>query len=98
MSPRQYRKDTPVLSQEAITALIENPWRGNVRELKNVVERLVVRSSGEEIGVEDLPLDVARPTPAQVATPAKTTVRPLADQLFDQMIKERQSFWTVVYA
>ena len=64
-----------------------------------MVERLVVRSTGEEIGVEDLPLDVARPTAAPaVATPAKTTARPVADQLFDQMIKERQSFWTVVYA
>ena len=96
--PRQYRKDTPVLSQGAITALIENPWRGNVRELKNVVERLVVRSSGEEIGVDDLPLDVARTAPTPVAAPAKTAVRPVADVLFDQMVKERQSFWTVVYA
>ena len=98
MYARQYRKDTPVLSQGAITALIENPWRGNVRELKNVVERLVVRSTGEEIGVDDLPLDVARTAPTPVAAPAKTAVRPVADVLFDQMVKERQSFWTVVYA
>src|SRR3954469_14936104 len=98
MYSRQYRKDTPVLSQGAITALIESPWRGNVRELKNVVERLVVRSTGEEIGVDDVPLDVARPTPTPAALPAKTAVRPVADVLFDQMVKERQSFWTVVYA
>jgi DNA-binding NtrC family response regulator len=95
---RQYRKDTPVLSQEAITALIENPWRGNVRELKNVVERLVVRSTGAEITVDDLPLDVARTTAAPVTTPSKGAARSVADVLFDQMVKERQSFWTVVYA
>ncbi len=98
MYARQYRKDTPVLSKDAITALIENPWRGNVRELKNVVERLVVRGTGEEIGVDDLPLDVARTTAAPAATPAKSAARPVADVLFDQMVKERQSFWTVVYA
>jgi DNA-binding NtrC family response regulator len=98
MYARQYRKDTPVLSQDAITALIENPWRGNVRELKNVVERLVVRSTGEEIRVDDLPLDVARTTTAPVVALSKSAARPIADVLFDRMVKERQSFWTVVYA
>jgi DNA-binding NtrC family response regulator len=98
MYARQYRKDTPVLSPEAITALIENPWRGNVRELKNVVERLVVRSTGEEIRPDDLPLDVARTTQPTVPAPVKGAARPVADVLFDQMVKERQSFWTVVYA
>ncbi len=88
----------PVLSLEATAALIENPWPGNVRELKNVVERLVVRSTGEEIGLDDLPLDVARSAPARTAAPARPAVRPVADVLFDQMVKERQSFWTVVYA
>ncbi|HLA13437.1 MAG TPA: sigma-54 dependent transcriptional regulator [Gemmatimonadaceae bacterium] len=95
---RQYRKDTPVLSAEAITALIENPWRGNVRELKNVVERLVVRSTGEEIRAEDLPLDVARTPQRPAMVSEKAASRPVADVLFDQMVKEKQSFWTVAYA
>jgi two-component system nitrogen regulation response regulator NtrX len=30
-------------------------WPGNVRELKNVVERVVIMSAGEWIGLEDLP-------------------------------------------
>jgi transcriptional regulator with GAF, ATPase, and Fis domain len=98
MFARQYRKETPVLSAEAVTALIENPWRGNVRELKNVVERLVVRSTGEEIRPEDLPLDVARTSPRPAVVSEKTASRPVADVLFDQMVKERQSFWTVAYA
>ncbi|HMF61950.1 MAG TPA: sigma-54 dependent transcriptional regulator [Vicinamibacterales bacterium] len=97
MFARQYRKETPVLSPAAVTALVENPWRGNVRELKNVVERLVVRSTGEEIRPEDLPLDVARTVPRSAAPSDKAPSRPIADVLFDQIVKDKQSFWTVAY-
>jgi transcriptional regulator with GAF, ATPase, and Fis domain len=98
MFARQYRKDTPVLSPDAVAALVDNPWRGNVRELKNVVERLVVRSTGEDIRPEDLPLDVARSAQPRQAPVERNATRSVPDALFDQMVKERQSFWTVVYA
>jgi len=40
-------------SKEAMERMIRLPWRGNVRELENVVERAVVLCDGEEIGVSD---------------------------------------------
>lgn len=43
------------LTNEAVTHLLEYHWPGNVRELENMVERLVVTASGEEIRAEDLP-------------------------------------------
>lgn len=42
-------------------------WPGNVRELENVVERLVVLSPGDEIGVADLPGFLVRERPAMEA-------------------------------
>ena len=45
------------VSQEVIKALQSYHWPGNVRELKNLIERLVIISPGEEIRYEDLPLD-----------------------------------------
>ena len=36
------RKPYPVLSDETINALIQQSWRGNVRELKNIMTRLAV--------------------------------------------------------
>lgn len=36
----------------ALEALVDYPWPGNVRELKNVVERLSIMSSGDEITEE----------------------------------------------
>ncbi len=44
-------------SAEAMRVLVGARWEGNVRELKNLVESLVVLAPGEEIGVSDLPPD-----------------------------------------
>jgi two-component system nitrogen regulation response regulator NtrX len=42
-------------SAEARAALRRATWRGNVRELRNAVERLLIMSPGDTIGVGDLP-------------------------------------------
>ncbi len=48
------------LTREAIAAIERYDWPGNVRELKNALERSLVLCRGEEIGVTDLPEEVAR--------------------------------------
>jgi two-component system, NtrC family, nitrogen regulation response regulator NtrX len=47
------------LTREAIAAIERYDWPGNVRELKNALERSLVLCGGEEIGVADLPEEVA---------------------------------------
>ncbi|MBX6423820.1 sigma-54 dependent transcriptional regulator [Thermosulfurimonas sp. F29] len=44
-----------VISPEVLEVLKRYPWPGNVRELKNLIERLVIISPGEEITLNDLP-------------------------------------------
>ena len=46
------------LSPAATEALIAYDWPGNVRELRNTLERMVIMTAGEDIGVEDLPAAV----------------------------------------
>ena len=42
------------ISQRAMYALMEMEWRGNVRELRNIIERLVIMSTASEIDLQDL--------------------------------------------
>ena len=39
-------------------ALVTYQWPGNIRELENTIERIVILSHGDEIGVDDLPAEV----------------------------------------
>ena len=41
-------------TKEAIHALVEYPWKGNVRELKNMVERLIIMTEGDIIDAKDI--------------------------------------------
>ena len=43
---------------EALEALVRHRWRGNVRELKNTIERTLFRTRGHVIELEDLPAEV----------------------------------------
>ncbi len=42
-------------SPEALEALSRRPWKGNVRELRNLVERALIMSESKVIGAADLP-------------------------------------------
>jgi len=43
------------LTNGAMRALLNHEWRGNVRELENVIERAVIFAENRHIGVEDMP-------------------------------------------
>lgn len=42
-------------SEDVVEAMMKYPWKGNVRELKNVVERLIIMTEADIIGRQDLP-------------------------------------------
>jgi two-component system nitrogen regulation response regulator NtrX len=48
-----YNQAPKSIDKKAMDALQKHDWTGNIRELRNVVERLVILS-GKEIGVEDV--------------------------------------------
>jgi NtrC-family two-component system response regulator AlgB len=56
---RQNHRGILGFTAAARTALQHYPWPGNVRELRNVLERAVLLSTGETIGVENMPLHLA---------------------------------------
>jgi len=46
-------------SEDALRALRTYPWPGNIRELRNVIERAAILCPGDVIGVENLPESVS---------------------------------------
>lgn len=46
------------MTPEFLEQLERHAWKGNIRELKNVMERAVIMSDGPELQVADLPLDL----------------------------------------
>ena len=78
----------PELSAEAIALLSAQTWRGNIRELRNVLEQAAMRSDSQHIEVHHLE-DVLResgvkriaPLVAVAPAPAGDALRPLAEQV-----------------
>jgi len=54
----------PGITDEAISCMMRYPWPGNIRELRNIVERCALLASDGQIGVEDLPVELAKLTSA----------------------------------
>lgn len=99
---RQHQMSQPELSDAALDYLVAHRWPGNIRELKNVVERVVLRSSGQTIRPSDLPPDVAPSIPRQGSRPQPVDVSPsarksIAEELAGKMLRDGESFWSVVY-
>jgi len=53
---REFGHERSALAEEALEALGNHPWRGNVRELRNAIERGALRARGDRITSEDLGL------------------------------------------
>ncbi len=87
-------------SPEALSMLVDYRWPGNVRQLKNVAERIVLRRHRPTIEPSDLPgdlFDVPKPS-AAVERHEPVAVVDTAAELTERMLHGGESFWAVVHA
>ncbi len=56
------------LEEPAMVSLRRATWAGNVRELRNVLERALIVATGPEVRVDDLGLENRRPSPQEDAS------------------------------
>ena len=84
------RAPPKTISPEAMEALIQFRWPGNIRELENAIERACVTSRDDVIRPENLPPDVLKPSRPRYQLPIDLS-RPLAEQLseFTAAFEER---------
>jgi DNA-binding NtrC family response regulator len=56
---RKLEKGIKAIDGPVMDLFINYDWPGNIRELENIIERLVLISSGNVISLEDMPSDIA---------------------------------------
>ena len=55
---QKMNKNVEGMSREFMAALDRQPWKGNIRELKNVIERAVILAESRELSADSLPLEL----------------------------------------
>lgn len=46
------------ITPEFLSTLEQQPWKGNIRELRNVIERSLIVCEGDRLDIADLPLEI----------------------------------------
>jgi NtrC-family two-component system response regulator AlgB len=74
---RQSGKAVTGFTEEARSALQRHSWPGNLRELRNAIERSVILCGSDTIGLGDLPSQIGAPVKAGAALGAAVTLEEL---------------------
>ncbi|WP_275628689.1 sigma-54-dependent Fis family transcriptional regulator [Pseudomonas sp. 273] len=68
-----------VLDEDVRQALLDHPWPGNVRQLRNVLRTLVALSEGGRVHLADLPVDIRRAAQPKPVSEAEAPTDSLLD-------------------
>ncbi len=79
---REFKKNTHGISPEALECLMRYDWPGNIRELRNVIERAMILENKPQVEIEDLPREIVHRTSpvAREATSAAAGPDPAGDE------------------
>ncbi len=96
----QHRVEQPEVSQAALDLLFAYRWPGNIRELRNVTERIALKSVGPVLRPADLPSELlkpaSRPQSGAAGAPAPSHSAQV-EEMTQRMLRQGESFWSVVY-
>jgi transcriptional regulator with GAF, ATPase, and Fis domain len=95
----QHHVDQPEVSQAALDLLLAYRWPGNIRELRNVTERIALKSVGPLLRPTDLPSELLKPAsrPESSAAGAAPSHSAQVEEMTQRMLRQGESFWSVVY-
>jgi len=89
-SEKNGNKEIRGLSQRVLSLFENHPWRGNVRELENVIERAVVLCKSSEISEQDLPPEIS--SASQRAGYVTFSIGTPLEEIEQKMIEETLKF------
>ena len=85
---RRHNREQKQFSPQALDQLIQAPWPGNVRQLRNLIERIVVTVSQNTVEANQLPRDLVPRTtrnPSEPQTLAQVTERAEKEAIQDAL-------------
>jgi DNA-binding NtrC family response regulator len=74
-----YQRPTLNISPKAMEWLKNYPFKGNIRQLKNLVESTILLSDKDELGAEEFQIHAEISSPMQARLPADLEIMPLED-------------------
>src|SRR5882724_7639855 len=98
MFSEQYNRHAKTFTPSALKAMQDASWRGNVRELRNMIERLVIMTPADTIDITDLPAEFFRAAAEIIATAMRlATLQDFKDEAEKAFIlaKLRENGWNV---
>jgi two-component system, NtrC family, response regulator AlgB len=87
----QVGKDLGGFTPAALHALQTYSWPGNLRELRNVIERATILAERKEIDLSDLPENLHRPSSSGVSVGSKTSLDELEAEHIKRIIMSTPS-------
>lgn len=89
---RKNNRPLRTVSREFLDALCRHEWRGNVRELENVLERALILCRADTLDLRDLPDHLAAPGPAvrpgQYAQPGESPLETAERQALEETLRK----------
>jgi two-component system, NtrC family, response regulator HydG len=88
-SARKNGREVPLLEHSALDVLAGYSWPGNIRELQNLMERIVVLNNTGIITVNDIPKEVSGSTarPRSVSIPVGLPLREAEKRIMDETLR-----------
>lgn len=76
------------LSSDAIAVLLKYPWPGNIRELQNIVERLIITSSSDLITEEDIFIFIKQAAEENTSPTANTSLSAALENAEKEILRQ----------
>jgi len=95
---QRYQTPNRTVSAAALESLKRYSWPGNIRQLKNIAERLIVSGDTGPITVDELPPEIHGTSYQEPKSDEGQPDRQgRAQELLNRMLIEGESFWSAVY-
>ena len=89
---REMRKDIKGVKQEVVSILMQHEWKGEIRELENIIERAVIFSKDDYISLKDLPDFLQAESPAAPASSSLEGAIHEFERKYIRAVLQRHSF------